>query len=400
MSDEYEGDEVVEEVSSEDTAVEEIVSEPVEESNDLDLSGVLEDVDTGDVTGSYDPEPQPEPEYNPFLDSVRGAGLQAESVEDAQSVLLQSYQNAQNHAQQQAYQQQMQQQAWQQQQMHQQQQMQQMQQMAQVGQQFAQLADNEEFRGWVDQQAEAQADDGKWWSPPQVDESELQKWRTPLQQGDGSWQWGWREDTPKDIISKANSFVDYHEQWAEDLTRRPHEVLPRIIEEEFDKLFIDRYGSLLDQAQQQQDVQSREQHIKSINERNADWVYQKDPTSGQYMRDHTGRLSLTPEGQQVIGYINQLRQGGMQDPDQLWQTSTQMLAGQMANTRLGEMQQQMAAQQSTQDRNVRHLQRGAGYIPNRGGSVAPPENPSPNSQNQHLSAGDKLRQQALSDGLF
>ena len=90
----------------------------------------------------------------------------------------------------------------------------------------------------------------------------------------------------------------------------------------------------------------------------------------------------------------------MQDPDQLWQTATQMLAGRMASSRLGEMQQQMAAQQSGQDRNVRHLQRGAGYIPNRGGSVAPPENPSPNSQNQHLSAGDKLRQQALSDGLF
>lgn len=402
MSEEFESD-VVEEAVVDDSPVEETSyeepSSPDPEPEGLDLSEVFDEVSESSVTGGYDSDPAPE--TNPFVDQVRGAGLDAESLEDAQNVLLQSYQQAQDYSRQQAYHQQMQQQAWQQQQAQQAAQMQQMQQMAQAGQHFQQLAGDEDFRDWVQQRAEQENNPttDTWWSPPAINEQEMQQWRTPVQTRNGV-QWGWKHGTPKDLIQRADDYIKYHDKWSEDLTRRPQEVLPRIIEEEFDKLFIDRYGSLLEQAKQHQEDQAKDQHIRSINERNADWVYQRDPTTGQQRRDQTGRLQLTPEGQQVIGYINQLRQGGMQDPDQLWQTATQMLAGRMASSRLGEMQQQMAAQQSGQDRNVRHLQRGAGYIPNRGGSVAPPENPSPNSQNQHLSAGDKLRQQALSDGLF
>ena len=72
----------------------------------------------------------------------------------------------------------------------------------------------------------------------------------------------------------------------------------------------------------------------------------------------------------------------------------------MAQGALTQTQQQMQHMRQNQQRNMRHLQSGVQRIENRNGSEAPSENPSRFSQNSSLSPGDKLRQQALADGLF
>ena len=377
---------------------EEAVSEPTETTDpvvEADSQTASEATDWSEVYDetpeepSYSPEPEPAPEqYSPsFHEQVNTYGFRTDNDADAQNTLLQSY----HAAQQQNY-------AMQQQQMQQQQYMQQMQQLAEAGQHYQELSQQPEFQEWAQATygpEEAQQED-VWWSPPELTEDDIKKWREPRQdQRTGQWYWDWKVNAPADIRERAEEYIDYHKQWTQDLAQRPHEVLPEIIEREFDKLFVDRYGKLLDEYQDRQDVQTRETTINDINRRNADWIYQSDQ-NGNIAMDYNGNPAFTPEGAEVVGYVNSLRESGMTDPEQMWDVATRMMAGKLATQRLQAQQQAPPVY----DRNREHLQRGAGHITNREGSVAPQGYPSSTSQNQNLSAGEKLRQQALSDGLF
>lgn len=341
------------------------------------------------VDTSEQPYTEPGQPVDPnFYEQVNNYGFRTSDDSEAQNTLLQSY----HAAQQQNY-------AMQQQQAQQQQYVQQMQQLAEAGQQYQELSQQPEFQDWAEAtygQDEAQQED-TWWTPPDLTEDEIKKWREPRQdQRTGQWYWDWKANAPADIRRKAEEYIDYHKQWAQDLAQRPHEVLPEIIEREFDKLFVDRYGRLLDEYDDRRSSQQREETIESINSRNSDWLYGQD-ANGNVAYDQQGQPVMTPHGQEVIGYVNQLRESGMTDPEQMWDVATRMMAGKIATQQLQQQQNQPAP---VQDRNRQHLQRGAGHIANREGSVAVGGHPSPNSQNQNLSAGEKLRQQALSDGLF
>jgi hypothetical protein len=336
-----------------------------------------------------------------FASRVNELGFQATDSTEAQNILLDSYNQAYEHNQQwQNYHSEQQQQQQQQQQQYQQQ-MQQMQQQAQYGQHFQQLVQDPRFQDWASGIANPVDDvEQHWWNPPELNEDDIASWREQHQNPQtGQYEWGWKYGTPSEVVQAADKYVNYHEDWASNLARNPQEVLPQIIEQEFDKLFVDRYGQLLDEFSDKQNTQQTEQKVSDINQRNADWVYQGDG-QGNYARDYNGQLVLTPEGQEVIGYVNNLRQNGMTNPEDIWATATQMMAGRIATGMLQQQQQSQQYAEANQQRNMQHLQRGAGHIPNRGGSVAPAENPNPYSQNPHASVGDKLRQQALSDGLF
>lgn len=356
--------------------------DPGSESPSLDLDGVFDE----------------SPRQDDFRQTVQGLGLEVGEDSRPREVLLDAYEQAANYNHQwQEYhsQQQAREQAYQQQ-------LQQQQQMAEYGrQQYAQEQQRQQewqqfqMQQYQQQQGvEQEVDPGQWWTPPEINEDELSQWRVRTGRG-----WTWKAGTPAEIRSKANDYVKYHQEWEDKLKNRPHEVLPEIIEKEFDKLFVDRYGSLLNEYETRQQENHTQQQVQSINDRNADWVYQHDP-AGNMVRDVSGQPVLTPQGQRVIQYVNQLRGNGLTDPVQLWDTASRLLAGELAQGSLQSQQQQVQYAQQTQQRNMRHLQQGAGSIRNREGSVAPPENPSSNSQNQSLSAGDKLRQQALADGLF
>ena len=272
----------------------------------------------------------------------------------------------------------------------------------QMQQQQAQQMDWQNFQDELQafRDEEELDEEGRWWAPPEIDEEEISMWRETVQNPEtGEIEHRWKENTPPEVISDANRYVNYHQDWQESLANRPHEVLPEIIEAEFDKLFVDRYGALLDEFEDRQEEQYVNDVVEDIDIRNADWVYELDEY-GNMLQDHYGQPIVTQAGQQVIGIINELREGGLDDPEILWDTATQILSGQFAQNSLGQYQQQAQYAQQIQERNMRHLQQGASSIPNREGSEAPIENPSPTSQNQFLSPGDKLRQQALADGLF
>ena len=362
---------------------------PTEGDSSLDFSGV------------WDESPQ---QNNEFQQQVSELGFEVENSQQAQETLLDSYKQAYDYNQQwqsyyeeqekqkQQMQQQMQQQAYQ---------MQQMQGMAQAQQQYLAMQQMQQMQQQQPEPEPQYEEPQGWWAPPEFDRDEVKRWRVQQRNPQtGQWFWTWKNNTPKELIRSTEDYVNYRDKWRENVLDNPQEILPKVIEQEFDKLFADRYGAIMEQQQYRQFQANQFKQAAEINQRNADWVYERDAVSGEYLRDGMGQLVMTPEGQQVVGHIHSLRQQGITDPNQLWDLSSQLLAGDLAQRRLETQTQQLHAAQAAQERNMRHLQRGAGYIPNREGSVAPPEAPSPVSQNPSLSPGDKLRQQALSDGLF
>jgi len=376
---------------------EEVVSEVVDESPQPEETPSL------DLEAVFDETPETRPgQSDEFNQALENLGVQVGEGMRPRDALLNAYQQAAdyNHQWQQYHQDQQQRQSAYQQQLAQQQQLRQ-QQMMMMQQQQAAQAQQAQQQDWSQlQQQQEQHDPDSWWNPPKLDEAELERWRTQVRnRRTGQWEWMWKAGTPRELRERADDVVKYHEEWQRDLVQKPQEVLPQIIEKEFDKLFVDRYGALLDEFEGRQQEQDMHQRVADINQRNSDWVYQHDPM-GNIVIDPSGQPALTPQGQRVIEIIGGLRQSGLTDPDKLWDTASRLLAGELAQGALGRQQQQMQQTQQVQERNMRHLQQGAGSIRNREGSVAPPENPSPNSQNRNLSPGDKLRQQALADGLF
>ncbi len=373
-------------------SVDESVDSSPEQSEGLDLSDVF--------SGT------PEGEPNQFQQAVEQLGI---DIGDGthQDALMGAYNQAMDYnTQWQSYHEQQQQQQQQLQNQYQEQ-LYQQQEAANYGYQQMQQQQAQQMN-WQNFQDELQSfredenleQEGRWWAPPEIDEEEISLWRETVQNPEtGEFEHRWKPNTPPEIISDANRYVNYHQEWQDSLANRPHEILPEIIEAEFDKLFVDRYGSLLDEFDDRQEEQYVNDVVEDIDVRNADWVYQLDQ-QGNMLQDQYGQPIVTPAGQQVIGIINGLREGGLDDPQILWDTATQILSGQYAQNSLGQYQQQAQYAQQTQERNMRHLQQGVSSIPNREGSEAPMENPSPTSQNQFLSPGDKLRQQALADGLF
>jgi len=358
-----------------------------EASPELDLTDVV-------AEEPYQSSIVDEPYQPGFLDHLGTMGFTGvDSVEDGQSRLLNSYMEAQqltNHLiDQNDYLQQSSRQAAQ---------------MADYGQRWVQMQSDPTYQAFVQQQQQQyqqqqqpQPEPEGWWAPPEINQEEVQRWRHQVQDPNtGSIYWDWRHDTPHEVRNAAENYVGYVEKWTDDLTSRPQEVFPKIIEQEFDRLFVDRMSHLYEQQNHQLAQTRRQNTVNNINGRNADWLYEYDSRTGQAYVDQGGQPVMSNEGMEVTSYVRDLRQSGMTDPEQIWNVATQMMAGRIATGLVAQQQQGAAGSQ----RNMDHLQRGAGHISDRSGSVPTRSNPSPRSQNRHLTAGEKLRQQALADGLF
>ena len=394
------------ETTTEETPVEE---SPVEETNpELDLTDVITDTPSQEYTPQQEhtpqqeyTEPQPGQQYT-LADQVTALGFtDVQDERDAQYRLLDSYQQLQNQNSQWAdfYQ-------------GQQQQYNQQQQLAEYGQEYLDLQRDPAWQQYQQQQdhydqgEQQQQPTGQehWWAPPQMDMEDLERWRTQkVDPQTGEIYADWVDGTPQEIKEDAEDYVAYLEDWAENIIRRPNEVLPGIIEQEFDKLFKSRYTALMQYNNQyQQEVQNHTE-VEAINQRNADWVYQVDPRTNQYLSDANGNLVLSPQGQAVTNYINYFRGQGITDPSSLWELATRMYSGDLSVSQQQQQQQQYQEAQQSQQRNMEYLQQANeynGYVESAGGSIPPTENPMARSQNPTASAGDKLRQQALADGFF
>jgi len=384
------------------------VTEDMEVSNEVVEETVADDVLVSDDDTATPEVPVEEaaPQGPTLAEQVSGLGFTDVADDaDARYRLLEHYQQLQDANQQ-----------WSQ---YNEQQTQQQQQQQQYQQYYSQQQQAEQASK---QQAPAQPEEptgpvqditgvAHWWNPPGVDLNTVEQYReNKVNSETGEIYTDWKEGTSAEIMQGAEQHVGYLEQWANDIIRNPQKVLPNIIEQEFDKLFADRYSSLVAYNNQQNSETQNEQTVQEITDRNSDWLYNTNPVNSEPLRDNFGNLVLSPQGEAVTKYINYFRGLGIDDPSTLWDLATRMYSGDISTSQ--SQPQQAYAEPQVQQQQVEHVQqqvqqppvgdtlRQATHIPSAGGSVPSGSNPSPYSQNRHASAGDKLRQQALADGLF
>lgn len=252
-------------------------------------------------------------------------------------------------------------------------QQQELQTLAQYGNQYLQQLQQPQ------QQSQAPQQDDNWWNPPQVDIDLVSRFR--VRDAEGNMRW--REDTPPDVRAQAEAHEKYIEDWAERLVREPHKVLPEIMQREFDRLFEERYSQRVNE-------QYTAQRLHQIQQENAEWLYEKDPRTGQVARQPDGSYRMTPAGQAALHFAQEAeRDYGIQDPDKQWDFV-------MRSLRAYASQSQPA--QPQRDQRLDHLQRHSANPPNRDGSRETPEQPLSRRQNPNQSPGESLVELMAANG--
>lgn len=224
-----------------------------------------------------------------------------------------------------------------------------------------------------------------WWNPPQFESKWIEQYRDVTVGEDGQPAIGWKKSTPPEVREAAEHYQAYLEQWATDLVQRPQEVLPKVIEQEFDRLFEDRI--------QRRDEETRVRTLADqIKDTNKDWMY---TTDGQ------GREVLSEQGQVMTNLLAQVAQDGVTDPAAQWRHAVAMY------DYLNRAERPTAAPTETprevaEEKRRRQLRRG---IPegtgNRSGTVPRPEDDDKKTraQNPNLTPGRQLLDQLRRDGV-
>lgn len=266
--------------------------------------------------------------------------------------------------------------------------------LAQYGQQYLALMQNPAFQQFQAQAqpsvTQAQPQEENWWSPPKYDPVLAEKYReVKVDPATGEQRLEWKANTPAEIRASVEAHSTYLEKWADDLVRRPQEVLPKIIRAEFDKYFDERYGSI----QQQAEVDRLASEIKT---NHADWMYQRDPRTNQIMEGQ-----LTQAGQQAMNYLQEAMQMGIQSPQQQWRYVERAMSADYAQYAYQSQSQQTNTAQVAQQKKQELLTRGNTALPGRGGSQpARGAGASAQPQNTSLSPGQQLLAELEADGVL
>lgn len=213
-----------------------------------------------------------------------------------------------------------------------------------------------------------------WWSPPEVDLALLQSYR----QADGSWKPG----TPEDVKAAEVSVQRYYDKWANDLVRRPNEILPKIIRKEAEKIVAEMFGR--DKAQYQE--QTAREKVTAENP----WLFEKDPLSGKV---DTNRLSA--EGDLLNQHLVYALNKGFDFTD-AWDYAHSK--HQLAKLAANKTTTTEDVNQVNEQKKKELLARASNANGNRTGSL-PTATSTHKTQNRHLSAGERFAAQAKKDGV-
>ena len=136
-------------------------------------------------------------------------------------------------------------------------------------------------------------------------------------------------------------------------------------------------------------------YISSLEQQNADWLY-----------DQNGQVSR--EGQAIQGYISQASQIGLQGADARWQYATGMLQRDLLQMRYQQQQMQQPVQQpqyappmqppappQAAEQNMQFLRERATRVPNRSAGTTEPR-----ATRQRMSFEDRLKGQLVNDGVI
>lgn len=213
----------------------------------------------------------------------------------------------------------------------------------------------------------------KPWNPPQPPEG----WQHYVENGQV------RDDAPLAIKQGVAEYQAYRRNFVEKLTTNPEEALAPFITAAAQKLVDDRLGTSLGQIEGRAKVQAYLDH-------NADWIYEKDPATGQVIRDPlTNQGRVSPYGQRFGQLLQQYaglgQDAAMRQAEYVLSLEVRAQTGQTAA-------QQTAAQQTGDAQRAALIQTTAAKRqPSRGGSL--PKTDDAPAQNGLLSLRDMLRQE-------
>lgn len=226
-----------------------------------------------------------------------------------------------------------------------------------------------------------------WWKPPTIDERLLEAYQTStVDAATGREKIGWREGTPPEVIAKYNALEAHTKQWTEDLVRRPHEVLPKIIAYEARRI-------VQEELSQTQAAQQAETFLDTFRRENT-WLYDADPVTNKPAITSDGRLKLSAEGQKFQAYLNEAESLGIADVQKQFTYANRLRAAEVAAAKA-----QPSAHDINEQKKREMLAKGnGGTIPDKSGSIPPPGSHG-STQNQNLTAGQKLLLRMQRDGI-
>jgi len=330
------------------------------------------DQDAGQEPGGDEEEKAPteaeEPTEPSFLDALRELGWEGENEQEAQQALLSSFkEQTEQYRRLQA-------------------QIEEQEELVRAGHQYLkEQREREEAEAKSKEPTSEESGPDPWWNPPQFDPTVLDQYRDVTVGPDGEPTIGWKKTTPPEIISAAEQYQQYVEQWATDLVQRPQEVLPKIIEQEFTRLFDERIAER-DEAEQ---FTTFAQQVKAANE---DWMYESDSQ---------GRQVLTPAGQRMTELLASVAEDGVSDPRRQWEYAVaqydyEVRQAQQASTIASDEAKETAAKKRKE-----HQQKGAtgGVQQNRTGTVPRPDEDSLLPQDGTKTPGEQLLDRLRLDGV-
>lgn len=251
---------------------------------------------------------------------------------------------------------------------------------------YARNAD--QFRKWQESQAQAQAPaqpaKPKWWDPPQVKDT----WKQYIVRDPETGREVIAPDAPFEAQSAIRDYQAYTAQFAKKFVTDPEGTLKPFVEE----VAMQKAQELV---QQQLGQYSTQNYVQSLEQQNADWLY-----------DTQGNIS--PEGRAIQSYIEHAAQSGIADPQARWQYATGMLERDLLNLRYQQLSQQLAQGTAgvpapapapeapaapVAQQNMQFLRERATRAPSRSGGATEPRAPRPKQ-----SFEERLRAQLVKDG--
>jgi hypothetical protein len=245
------------------------------------------------------------------------------------------------------------------------------------------LRNQKEFEAWRRSQAEAAQpkpqEAPKWWAPPEVKDT----WKNYIVRDPQTGKEVIDPNAPFEAQQALREYQAYTADFARKLVTDPENTLKPFVE----TVAMQKAQELV---QQQLNQYQTTNYIASLEQQNADWLY-----------DQGGQISR--EGQAIQGYIEQAKQIGISDPQARWQYATGMLQRDLLNVRYQQMQGQMQAappapqpqQAPVATQDMQFLRERATRAPNRSGGTTEPRAP-----RARMSFEERLKNQLAADGVI
>lgn len=124
------------------------------------------------------------------------------------------------------------------------------------------------------------------------------------------------------------------------------EPLLKSIQQSIEEQVESRLSKSAEQAQQEKSQQQAQQQLSDFDEKNSDWLYEKD-AQGKIIGGETGKPLMTKQGQAFVKQYQDLYQRGITDEKTLLELSMRLVGPQQVNQPASAAPQQPAAQVKT-----------------------------------------------------